>query len=67
MEDKAYLDRKYFIDTSVYNCPFCNRNNVNYKLLSKGIFDWTTEKNVMYTWLNVHHVGIYQCTYLMRT
>jgi len=42
--DESYLDRKYFIDTQVYNCPFCNRNNVKYELLSKAEFDWNNEK-----------------------
>ncbi len=44
MDDKSYLDRKYFIDREVYNCPFCNRNNVKYSLLGKGAFDWNIEK-----------------------
>lgn len=44
MDDKSYLDRKYFIDQEVYNCPFCNRNNVKYSLLSEFPFNWSTEK-----------------------
>lgn len=24
MPDLSHLDRKYFIDDKVYNCPFCN-------------------------------------------
>lgn len=44
MEDKSYLDRKYFIDPIVYNCPFCNRNNVQYLLVYRVIFDWSNEK-----------------------
>lgn len=44
MDDKSYLDRKYFIDTKVYNCPFCNRNNVRYTLLYERQFDWNSEK-----------------------
>ena len=44
MDDKSYLDRKYFIDGEVYNCPFCNRNNVKYTLISGSDFDWSTEK-----------------------
>lgn len=45
MSDMSYLDKKYFIDENVYNCPFCNRNNVEYKILhSNKIFDWTNEK-----------------------
>ena len=44
MNDKSHLDRKYFIDASVYNCPFCNRNNVAYSLEGKYQFDWSNEK-----------------------
>jgi hypothetical protein len=32
MEDYSYLDKQYFIDSTVYNCPFCNRKNVVYKV-----------------------------------
>ena len=44
MEDESYLDKKYFIDQYVYNCPFCNRRNVEYSLLSKEDFDWSENK-----------------------
>lgn len=44
MEDQSYLDRKYFIDAKVYNCPFCNRNNVAYTITEKCSFDWDTKK-----------------------
>jgi hypothetical protein len=44
MPDESYLDLKYFIDSSVYNCPFCNRRNVAYKLVHTEIFDWTDKK-----------------------
>lgn len=44
MQDQSYLDRKYFIDPSVYNCPFCNRNNVRYKVSSCFEFDWSDIK-----------------------
>lgn len=44
MGDQSYLDRKYFIDTKVYNCPFCNRNNVAYTLLNYQKFDWSSSK-----------------------
>ncbi len=44
MEDKSYLDKKYFIDKYVYNCPFCNRRNVQYAIISKGKFDWSNAK-----------------------
>lgn len=44
MEDYSYLDKKYFIDRTVYNCPFCNRKNVRYSLKSYFSFDWTDKK-----------------------
>src|SRR5258706_2482016 len=44
MNDQSYLDRKYFIDANVYNCPFCNRNNVQYWLRLVWDFDWSEEK-----------------------
>jgi len=45
MTDMSYLDKKYFIDENVYNCPFCNRNNVAYTLLKKNVeFDWSNNK-----------------------
>lgn len=42
--DKSYLDRRYFIDGDVYNCPFCNRRNVSYVLTVYQVFDWNAEK-----------------------
>ena len=42
--DESALDRKYFIDNSVYNCPFCNRRNVAYDLSDDWVFDWSAEK-----------------------
>jgi len=44
MVDKSELDRKYFIDEEVYNCPFCNRRNVQYWLRNEYKFDWTNDK-----------------------
>lgn len=44
MEDKSYLDKKYFIDRHVYNCPYCNRRNVAYNCEGHIIFDWTSSK-----------------------
>lgn len=44
MEDYSYLDKKYFIDTTVYNCPFCNRKNVHYTVEDRFSFDWTDKK-----------------------
>jgi len=44
MPDKSHLDLKYFIDTDIYNCPYCNRRHVTY--INKGcrVFDWSNEK-----------------------
>ena len=42
--DNSRLDTKYFIDEYVYNCPFCNRKNVSYRLKHANSFDWSTEK-----------------------
>jgi len=44
MEDKSYLDKKYFIDRNVYNCPFCNRRNVMYSLIEISKFNWSENK-----------------------
>ena len=44
MEDYSYLDKKYFIDNIVYNCPFCNRNNVTYAVINFLSFNWTDKK-----------------------
>ena len=44
MEDQSHLDRKYFIDDHIYNCPFCNRRHVSYALRSITHFDWSNKK-----------------------
>ncbi len=44
MADQSSLDKKYFIDSQVYNCPFCNRRNVMYYTMSDQVFDWSNEK-----------------------
>ena len=44
MEDYSYLDKKYFIDRTVYNCPFCNRKNIAYWVEDAFSFDWTEKK-----------------------
>lgn len=44
MADFSHLDRQYFLDSTVYNCPFCNRNNVPYAIERAFEFDWTGEK-----------------------
>lgn len=42
--DLSNLDKKYFIDSTVYNCPFCKRNNVPYKITNAIPFNWTDKK-----------------------
>lgn len=44
MVDQSHLDRKYFINSKVYNCPFCNRNNVVYSIQKYCDFNWTESK-----------------------
>jgi hypothetical protein len=44
MSDQSHLDTKYFIDRHVFNCPFCNRNNVSYYLDKSLEFDWSNSK-----------------------
>ncbi|MDP2719970.1 MAG: hypothetical protein Q8P44_09130 [Dehalococcoidia bacterium] len=43
MEDQSFLDKKYFIDETVYNCPFCNRRNVSFKIEDTFQFNWNKE------------------------
>jgi len=54
MEDKSYLDKKYFIDSFVYNCPFCNRSNIRYEMFDYFVFNWTNDK--------LCHGYLVQCT-----
>lgn len=42
--DLSHLDKKYFIDPNVYNCPFCKRNNVKYSMTGNFWFDWSDSK-----------------------
>jgi len=42
--DQSYLDTKYFIDDTTYNCPFCNRRNLAYDISYVFDFDWSTNK-----------------------
>ena len=43
MTDKSYLDKKYFIDPYVYNCPYCNRKHIKYNI-SESISDFDTKQ-----------------------
>lgn len=44
MPDESHLDEKYFIDRYKYNCPFCNRRHVAYRLSDRVEFDWSADK-----------------------
>lgn len=50
MADRSSLDGKYFIDDTVYNCPFCNRRNVVYSVIDHLCFDWSEDKTC-HVWL----------------
>jgi transcription elongation factor Elf1 len=41
--DQSHLDEKYFVDENVYNCPFCNRNNVRYEITQVVELDWSNK------------------------
>lgn len=42
--DLSHLDKKYFIDSHIYNCPFCKRNNVSYSMKGHFEFHWGENK-----------------------
>lgn len=45
MADESHLDLQYFIDNRKYNCPFCNRRHVSFRLKSDvKSFDWASDK-----------------------
>ena len=44
MADQSHLDSRYFVDRLVYNCPFCNRRHVTYRIFDFCKFDWTDKK-----------------------
>ena len=43
--DLSHLDKKYFIDAHKYNCPFCKRNHVTYRMVDHFVFNWGDKKN----------------------
>jgi len=42
--DLSHLDKKYFIDAHIYNCPFCKRNHVSYEMIDSFAFHWGENK-----------------------
>ena len=59
MVDQSHLDKKYFIDSYVYNCPFCNRNNVAYRVTREYEFDWSDSRKC--------YVTLVECSYCEKT
>lgn len=54
MADQSHLDNRYFVDTSIYNCPFCNRRHVSYSIFSSVAFDWTDKKRCFGYFVQCH-------------
>ena len=54
MPDQSHLDQRYFVDSTVYNCPFCNRRNVEYSIFNHVEFDWTDEKRCWVFFVQCH-------------
>ncbi len=52
MPDQSELDKKYFIDEYVYNCPFCNRKNVTYCIEHLYRFDWSDSEDCWVYFVN---------------
>ncbi len=50
--DRSHKDKQYFIDGSTYNCPFCKRRNVKYKVAGTGSYDSSNTKTVYYYLIN---------------
>lgn len=42
--DFSHKDGRYFLDGSTYNCPFCNRRSVKFKIVTRSSFNWNKEK-----------------------
>jgi hypothetical protein len=57
MPDQSHLDRRYFVDQNVYNCPFCNRRNVAYSIYNQVTFDWTDRKPCYCYYVQCHSCG----------
>ena len=43
-DDPESIDGRYFVDEDTFNCAFCKRNNVPYKITTYRTFDWSNEK-----------------------
>ena len=54
MPNQSHLDQRYFVDSTVYNCPFCNRRHVEYSIFQHVEFDWTDEKRCRAFFVECH-------------
>lgn len=54
MPDHSFLDQRYFVDTEVYNCPFCNRRHVAYSVYGSNSFDWAENKRCYVYFVRCH-------------
>lgn len=57
MADDSNLDQKYFIDSSFYNCPFCNRRNLHYQVTLGSEFNWNNTKKCYVYFVRCSHCG----------
>jgi len=53
--DQSHIEKKYFVDSYRYNCPFCNIRNVEYKRYDYGEFDWSPEQSCFYHIIECSH------------
>lgn len=58
MTDDSHLDRKYFIDSDTFNCPFCNRKNLPFINDAHIDFDWSEGKRC--------HIYTVRCSHCMK-
>ena len=57
MPDQSHLDNRYFVDATIYNCPFCNRRHVSYSVFQSVQFDWTDKKRCFGYFVQCHSCG----------
>ncbi|MBW7998497.1 MAG: hypothetical protein FVQ81_18375, partial [Candidatus Glassbacteria bacterium] len=42
--DATNKDLKYFTGGNTYNCPYCKRRNIFFRLIDKFVFEWEKDK-----------------------
>lgn len=48
MNDARVKDRQYFLDGNTYNCPYCKRKSVGFKVKKHGEFDFSIQNKFYY-------------------